>query len=234
MGSKNYRLKSGFLGILLSLIVLASSITFVSFSKPIYMLEYRRTGVLDTLGKSTVEPITDDLIGYLSCKNETLGDYFDANEKAHLSDVKKLFKQLCIIQFSLTILFLSCFILCIGKNDILDRISSTLISAGIISLIVVLLAFISFLSFGFDKLFSLFHRLLFEGNYSFDPRVSLMKAMLPDQLFLEMGILIIASYLVISVLILAFGIYIRRQAKSKLKKNLSKEISKQSALISGN
>jgi integral membrane protein (TIGR01906 family) len=120
--------------------------------------------------------------------------YFDESERSHLLDVKVLLEKFSALVFAV-ILILLLWIL-------LDRQSLGYLKfAAIFSLIALVLVIVPFL-LDFNLIFQRFHEFFFSGNYSFDPKISEMKALFPDAFFLYISILILAKVALKSICIL--------------------------------
>ena len=99
----------------------------------------------------------------------------------------------------------------LGRKDFMKFLSELALYSGIFSVIIlVLLACLAF--FAFDTMFILFHKLLFTGNYAFDPAFSNMKTLFPDGFFFDIGTAIILTTFIKSVLLAAFGYFLNKQA----------------------
>ena len=58
-------------------------------------------------------------------------------------------------------------------------------------------------------MFSAFHKVFFTGNYAFDPNVSNMKALFPDEFFFDTAKIIIMDIIRKALFVMSFGFLLR-------------------------
>ncbi|NTV23965.1 MAG: DUF1461 domain-containing protein [Nanoarchaeota archaeon] len=204
-----------FLGVFL----ITSSIFEVAYSMPIYDKEFEKTGVYGLFDRTVAQDGIKEMLSYLRYGEPLSGKFTDA-EADHLKDVRGLLITIRIFYlFSLV----SCIIMIFRKADL----SQILRYAGLGTGAAMLLLMIICAAAGFDTAFQIFHDVFFRSNYAFDPAVSFMKAMLPDRLFLDLGIkimlsvaikcgaLILLSHLLVKIDFTCFKIRGRKQASGK-------------------
>lgn len=121
----------------------------------------------------------------------TTQQVFNADEKAHMTDVYDLFTlERSVRSFSictgLTLLLLSA----IFSRKTLRQTALSAAKAFVVTLLAASAAlFILFQTSGFDKLFILFHKLLFTNDlWLMDPRTDAMIRMFPSQFFMQIAL----------------------------------------------
>ncbi len=193
-------------------IILFSSLFSFIYNLNYYEKKYQQYNVYDRFTKEEAKNATTNLFGFFKSQNE-LNNFYNEREKSHLNDVKILIGKANIIYiFSLMIfwgILISYYIL--NRKEIVKFFSNLLFYLGIFSIsIFIIFALIYFVT-GFDFLFIKFHELFFIGNYSFNPAVSNMKALFPDEFFQDIGIAIVLRTVLKSVLLIIVGYYIKKR-----------------------
>lgn len=195
-----------------------------SIGLPIYIREFyfiqidnlkiaEKTGVSEQDIKSSY----NELMDYLVYPNEefSTGVFSYSEEgKNHFADCKALFSLNSIVLISSTVGIV--FIKTLnkkGKISLLRPKGLTLFSlSGIINL--VLFSALGVLAvLDFDKAFTVFHKIFFAGkdNWLFDSRYDEIIKALPEEFFMNCGILIISSVAILSVTYIIYGIATRKK-----------------------
>jgi integral membrane protein (TIGR01906 family) len=125
-------------------------------------------------------------------------------ERSHLRDVRGVFGGLAVLTLAALVVLAIAFVRWRSRPSTWRAVRGG--SFGLIAAVAVLGAVAAL---AFDAAFELFHRLLFTGNYSFDPRTDRLVQLFPDQLWFETTI---AVGIVIVVLALLVGWWAGRRA----------------------
>ncbi|MBD3203460.1 DUF1461 domain-containing protein [Candidatus Woesearchaeota archaeon] len=201
------KLLISFSSLLFIIIIFFSSLFISIYNIDFYKNGYEKYDIYNLFGKDKTIDVTENLIGYFMEENQLDNEFFNEKEKSHLLDVKYLIKNSYkVYLMSIYFFILSLFFL-LSEREFLKNISSILFFSGIGSITLLVLAFVVYNISGFNHLFHEFHVLFFAGNYSFDPRVSNLKAMYPDGFFLDMGMLIVFNFFAGAVLSFVTGIF---------------------------
>ena len=162
-----------------------------SFFSIIYNLDYydskfKENGVYEIYDKETaLYSGTKNILDFFQNKSY-LSDDFNNKEKIHLEDVKKILNNIMfigVITFVLLVISFSHFI--IKKEKLIFIFSKIFILSLALFLTIIMIGIVLYIIFGFDELFTKFHEISFEDNYSFDPEKSFMKSLYPDNFFRE-------------------------------------------------
>lgn len=165
-----------------------------------YEKEYEKYGVLDDLKMEMpdVMYVTKEMMSFLRGDRENLivettvdgepREFFTEDEISHMEDVKKLFvgglKLRTAAVVIMIILAAAAFIMKLKLHKILPRA----FQYTSITLIVLTGIVIGLFASDFDKYFVVFHEIFFsQGNWMFDPDVSLMINMLPEGFFADIA-----------------------------------------------
>lgn len=165
-----------------------------------YEKEYEKYGVLDDLKMEMpdVMYVTKEMMSFLRGDRENLivettvdgepREFFTNDEISHMEDVKKLFvgglKLRTAAVVIMIILAAAAFIMKLKLYKILPRA----FQYTSITLIVLTGIVIGLFASDFDKYFVVFHEIFFsQGNWMFDPDVSLMINMLPEGFFADIA-----------------------------------------------
>lgn len=179
------RFRNNYHKILFAVFVLALIITpplwafrFLSFEKHFYQIQFQKTGVYDRYEKNFADQKLSELLEYLKKEKPLSKDVWSKREIRHMNDVKDIYDKGII-------LLLSCTAMLILSAAALLNYDKLLILRGVLISGCVTLALIVFmLLLPFEGFFDYFHKVLFSpGTYAFSPSTSLMKSLLPNQLF---------------------------------------------------
>ncbi|MCM2324850.1 MAG: DUF1461 domain-containing protein [Candidatus Woesearchaeota archaeon] len=173
------------------LILIYSSVMSVLDIK---VLEYgfSRYGVYEIFSEEEAQERAQDILDFFDTGSGF--QYFNEDEQSHLMDVKILLDRFSIAAFFSMLIILFWILLDKGALDYL--MFSSIFS--LIALVLVIAPFVVDFSFMFQK----FHELFFAGNYSFDPKVSEMKALFPDAFFMYLAVMVLVKLALKSACIL--------------------------------
>ncbi|MBU0756567.1 MAG: DUF1461 domain-containing protein [Nanoarchaeota archaeon] len=199
--------------LILSIIVFLSSIFYNVYDMKYYEKEYEKYNIYSRLGKEKTLDATQNLFDFFQGHQDIDHIFFNEDEVSHLYDVKLILDKLLgifigsfwLISLVIVSLYYS------EKHKIVGNLAKVFLYAGIISIGFLVFVSTVYLVAGFDDMFIGFHRLLFEGNYMFDPNVSNMKAMFPDAFFQDMAHRIIMTFLYQAVMLFLLGLFIRKK-----------------------
>ena len=193
-----------------------------------YRKEYEKYVVTDPLNMEIdgVMEVTEHMMDYLIGKTPELSietnvdgreqDFFNEQDRLHMSDVKNLFLGGLKLRNILVILVvLLLVILLIQKADV----RSLLLRAyGIaMAVFVLLLAFLGVaFAIDFTKCFTIFHEIFFTNDlWMFDPETDYMIRMLPEGFFSDMALRIGAVFIALLVLLGILIFLVKRGRKNK-------------------
>jgi integral membrane protein (TIGR01906 family) len=221
LNKANIKYKNTFLPKILLFLIIISVFSIILFSSlfsfiydiKYYDNKYLQYKIYDKFSKEQALNETKNLFGYLQFKNDLDMNFFNKQEESHLNDVKIIINKIYVIYFISLFIFWStlAYYYFFNKRQMLWFFSRFLFYSGIFSLGILLLLGLFYLFFGFNSLFSYFHQIFFAGNYSFNPAVSNMKALFPDEFFMDIGIAIVLRTFVKGFLLFSIGIYFRRK-----------------------
>lgn len=203
-----------FLIICIIFIVYFSSMFFYSYNLNYYEKKYQEYKIYNLFQKEIAINKTLNIFGYLQYREDLDKSFFNQKEESHLNDVRVILKKIDFIyKISLVSFFIILFYF--TKKKDFKKIFNAFIYSGLIGISFILIIGMFYFIAGFDVLFEYFHIIFFKDNYSFDPRFSNMKALFPDEFFLDMGkaILILAFIKFINLII--FGFILKRKLKNK-------------------
>ncbi|MDR3317948.1 MAG: DUF1461 domain-containing protein [Clostridiales bacterium] len=195
--------------------------------------KYRRA---EWLSPEDLKLVRDKIVAYFSGRDESLQTYvtfvgdaapsafYEDIELSHMTDVKTVFTAARIFAYVMLPLGLALLALSFFLGPRGTRLAAPAFGAAAgAGVILAVLAVIGIaIAIDFDGAFSVFHQIFFpQGNWQF-PADSRMLAVLPENLFLDAGIYIMASGLGFSVLLGAAGLIYtlakRRKSPSALLK----------------
>lgn len=186
----------------LSFSIISWTFTTKAFSDSFYDRQFEKTGVYSLLGNIPADYEIKNMLEYLQ-GGELDSEGYSQSEQSHLYDVKVVFEKLFVCKYIFTILALISGSLLFYYFRPVFMLS--ILWSGI--LLILLLGVAAVLPF--DMLFENFHKTFFNpGTYTFDASSSLMKSLLPDELFqnfvIEWSISIIAIGTVLIIISLAY------------------------------
>lgn len=178
-----------------ALVILGVSIA--PFLTPWYIrFEQDRTGVAALTGYSPAQ--LDQIMGQIQSDLVLWRGDFDATidglpvlkdaERSHMRDVRGVFTGFWVFVLAGILTIAVAFRRSRGTEA--RAAVWRAVRGGSRALAVVIVVVGVFAIFAFDAAFEVFHRLLFAGNYTFDPRTDRLVQLLPEQLFSETAIVV--------------------------------------------
>lgn len=218
--------------VLFSVAVFIFIITF-SIGLPIYCrffyyMQIKPLGILESTGYDyqTVKSAYDAVLNYLTLPGVPFSTgvfKYSESGASHFYDCKVLFDLNAIaLLVSIVVIFVGLILDKTGKFKLLRSKGFHPAFFSAISIFVFFLVLIGLVSIDFDKAFIVFHKIFFPGkdNWTFNPKYDEIINALPEQFFLNCAILIGASVIIISLLIIVFSI-LKRKKQQILKKPLT-------------
>ncbi len=195
------------------LILLFSSLFSYIYNLNYYDSEYQKYNIYDRFSKDTALNATKNLMGFFKSRNELDNNFFNAGEISHLADVKHLIKNVSLLYYASLILFwgILVYYYFFHKKHFTSFFFRMMILSGLFTLSVFLIFGLLYVTSGFDFIFLKFHQIFFTGNYSFNPNVSNMKAIFPDEFFFDIAFSIFLVTMLKASLISCFGYYYHRK-----------------------
>jgi integral membrane protein (TIGR01906 family) len=232
-------MKSNRLSILFTVIFIIAVVLFiitVSIGLPIYLrfFYYLHINALDLPQKTgydyaTIKQAYDQMLNYLTLPNTEFSTgvfAFSKDGASHFADCKVLFNLNAITLIVSTIVITTLLILSKFKKITLCRpmkMHACFISALSVLGVFVIIALLC--AIDFNKAFVIFHKIFFAGkdNWTFSPQKDQIIKVLPQQFFMNCGILIVSSIVLICVGIIVFQTIMRRKHAKKTK-NIDNEL----------
>ncbi len=196
-------------------IVILSSLFSYLYNINYYDKKYQQYGIYEKFTKEQALNETKNIFGYLQYKNELDMNFFNKNEESHLNDVRLLIQKIYNLYFFSMAIFWGVlfYYFLFSKKELIGFFSRMIFYSGIVSLSVLLFFVIIYFVIGFDTLFNLFHKILFTGNYAFNPLTSNMKALFPDSFFLDIAFSTLLRTFFKSILLIIMGFYLVKKIK---------------------
>lgn len=200
-----YRKKDIIIAIILTIFIISFAIVFTVFFKPLYYFDinYLNIDELSGLSSTLIKKNYDILINYQSIFYQ--GDLYlpdftmSVFGKIHFEEVKRIFEIIQILMISSGLIGIFLVTRQIRKKEYrFFRLT------GILSIILPL--FLGILSaIDFDKIFIIFHRLIFRNDYwIFDAQLDPVITILPENFFFHCLILIIFIVIFLATCCLLF------------------------------
>ena|GEM_PF-2241052 len=188
--SGSYKLLKALLIIGLPFLLLFASFSYWMFNENYFESQFEENDVYVQFGfdKYLVLNENSKLLSYLKSGDGLIDSaFYTPDEKAHLDDVRILIQTFLHFGIAFSVLWFVGLVVC-RKN-----ITSIFYKGGLLSLLlfVILAVLLVFFSSAFIK----FHEIFFEpGTWTFDPSVSNLKAMFPDEFFYNITEKIFVSF----------------------------------------
>lgn len=181
-----------------------------------YEKEYEKYNVLEDLNMEMpdVMYVTKEMMSFLRGSRETLivettvdgspREFFNEDEISHMDDVKKLFVGGLKLRNAAAVMMLLLVIAAFAAKMNLRTILPKAFQYTSVVLTLVTGIVIALFASDFDKYFVVFHKIFFsQGNWLFDPDVSLMINMLPEGFFADIAARI--GVIFVGILIVGFA-----------------------------
>jgi integral membrane protein (TIGR01906 family) len=194
--------------ILLVLIIFSASFFMVFFNRSFYDKEFKKYGQYDELGTTGVQKTVDYLIKYLTSENSDINQIpelngFSAEEKSHLSDVRKNINAVKWIGVISLVLLIIGIIRLYTLKDFKSNLKRIFVYGSISTFAVLVILFV--ISLNFPSFFESFHKLLFpQGNYTFPVDYLLIK-LFPEGFFKDFAREIFFHTLIMSLIFFFLG-----------------------------
>lgn len=196
-----------------------------------YLKEYLKYEVLDDLEMEAedVMYVTEEMMAYLRGNREDLvvetvvdgesREFFNDKEKAHMVDVKNLFRGGLNLRLGAGAILVGALIVIIFTKADWKKLLPQSFLIGVGGFIGLLGVFACLIAKDFHKYFFLFHEIFFSNDlWLLDPRTDLMIRMLPEGFFFDMVVRILVSFVVLLGIMLLISIValIRQRHKKNL------------------
>ncbi|MBW2987490.1 DUF1461 domain-containing protein [Candidatus Woesearchaeota archaeon] len=193
--------------IIFALLLIVFPCKFLLFNQSFYHSQFDKTGVYAQLGKERADSTLEQIFSFMNNKRDKI-EGFDEAEISHMKDVRNLVGKLNVLFYVLLILFalfLIIFLIWFNQKEKYKCLSTSFIYSGLICIIIITtIGIIAVIDFNLT--FILFHKLFFPmGNYTFDPSISLLKQMFPNEFFYNYVIRCAFTSLIASVILIILG-----------------------------
>lgn len=199
--------------------IITFSISLPIYCRFFYYLQIKPLGILESTGYDyqTVKSAYDAVLNYLTLPGVPFSTgvfKYSESGASHFYDCKVLFDLNVIALIISTVILVAGIVLDkTGKFKLLRCKGFHPAFFSAISIFAFFLILIGLVSIDFDSAFVIFHKIFFPGkdNWTFNPRYDEIINALPEQFFLNCAILIGASIIIISLLIIVFCIISRKK-----------------------
>jgi integral membrane protein (TIGR01906 family) len=198
--------------IIFALLLIVFPCKFLLFDQSFYHSQFDKTGVYAELGKEKVDSTLEQIFSFMKDEQEII-EGFGEDEISHMKDVRNLVNNLNVLFYVLLILFVLFLIIFIfyfkqKKNEKKTKykcLFSSFTYSGLICIIIIT-TIGTFAVVDFNLTFTLFHKMFFPmGNYTFDPSVSLLKQMFPNEFFYNCIVRCAFTSLIASAILIILG-----------------------------
>ncbi len=193
-----------------ALVILIFSSVLLIHNINFYKTEFEKNSVYGEFGdKIYVNKIAENLINYFS-DTEELANVYSEREVIHLKDVKNLInflEKFLFVVFGL--LLIICFTL-FYKNY---KYFHWIFIYSSVAVCFIILISILFSITNFSLLFNLFHRVSFSNEFWLLEENSTLIRLFPEQFFIDALTRIMIYSLVISLIFLTFGLYLKSKRR---------------------
>lgn len=190
--------------ICITLIIFIGTFSSFLFNQKFYDSIYQNSGAYQNFDKDRVNNKTNEIFLFFQNKTSLDNKFYTENEISHMQDVKSLIKKSLIIYYisiiSLIIIYLSVYYF--YKDEFILFILKSLFFSGILSLLLIAL----FFTMSFSSLFENFHKILFNGNYSFPYNSNLIK-LFSEQFFTMFAKTIFLISGIKAIILSSIGVY---------------------------
>ena len=219
------------LAVAVALFIITVSIGLPIYLRFFYYLQIEPLNLPEKTGYdyATIKQAYDEMLNYLTLPNRDFGTgvfAFTAEGASHFADCKVLFN------LNVSVLIIStctiAVLLTLSKLKIVTLYRPFKMHVSFISAVSILSVFaiIGLLcAIDFNKAFVVFHNIFFAGkdNWTFSPNKDQIIQVLPQQFFMNCGILIVSSIIILCVGIIVFQV-IKRLKQSKSVKKFDNEL----------
>lgn len=207
--------------LILPFLIFLFSFSLYAFNLNFYREKFSEYGVYSSIPQA--DALNLKVINFITGKNNDIPNEFNSRERQHLMDVRKAIGVSKTIFYFSIVLFVSLLIISAlilnKKNNIIKFVSIVLISGGFLTIALAGTLFLM-VHFDFSSAFESFHKLLFDaGTYTFDPSKEIIVRLYPEQIFMDIGSIILRTALILSAVSISLGILLSFNSKNKKNKN---------------
>lgn len=193
---------------------------FAGFDDSFYKKKFLEYGIEKDFPDAV--SLHEGVIDFIKGGSKELPDEFNARERQHLADVRKVIRYSTILLYAIIILYISLSITSASalkpSSRRINFIGKAILFGGFLTLLIAS-AFLLFASLDFPAAFESFHSLFFEkGTYVFDPDKEIIVKIYPEQLFMDLGVRIAKGVILASAVAILLGVLLILKAKSKNRK----------------
>jgi integral membrane protein (TIGR01906 family) len=197
------------------LLIILLALNIAGFSDNFYKKKFIQYGVEENVPESS--SLHANVMDFIKGNSDSLPDDFNAKEKDHLLDVKKLVSFGTILMYILMALFIVIIItagMTLKANAYINKfVGKTFLFGGLLTLALAAIIFL-FITLDFGSSFESFHQALFKpGTYSFDPAREVIVSLYPEQLFMDLGIRISMWVFFAAVIVVTIGLFFLLKSK---------------------
>lgn len=191
-------------------LVLLSCFRSVAFDIRYYDEKFTEYAVYDNPRFAGINLLdeTEFLLNYLKLGDGLIRtDFFNEKEKAHLEEVRSIFKTALSLRrffFFFTLILLVSLSYVTPRDKFLNKISKYLLFSAVLIILLLALGGLALADFG--PSFTRFHKLFFTGQWAFDPATNNLTAMFPEAFFYDAASDILKLSFIVSWIMLALGV----------------------------
>ena len=185
--------------ILLFLFLLTFTINIIGFNYLIHKYEFKKLNVYSEFqDKSIVDKQSLNIIKNIYLNTNPDSTFLSKEEVIHIKDVRNL----VLLSLTILIVSLALLIFILFKNK--SKIKSLLFTSSLVNIIILILIALPFL-INFSSSFTVFHEIFYTNDYWLISSDSDIIKIYPEQFFIDLGIYILITDLIISSLIITFS-----------------------------
>lgn len=187
------------------------------------------------LEETELQLVANSLMKYLAGKtafldtkvhiNGILTDFYSTTGKIHMGDVRFIFQTLKYTSYICIVLCIfSCFKTMQNLEKPVKYLRHAYIKTAIVYVLLIIFGLI-FATINFDSFFTIFHKILFRNDYwIFDPNVDFVINLLPEKIFMVIGLRMVGLVLIILILTgLYFLLLLKTQLRQEAKRRLEND-----------
>jgi len=185
--------------ILLFLFLLTFTINIIGFNYFIHKYEFKKLNVYSEFqDKSIVDKQSLNILKNIYLNTNPDSTFLSKEEVIHIKDVRNL----VLLSLTILIVSLALLIFILFKNK--SKIKSLLFTSSLVNIIILILIALPFL-INFSSSFTVFHEIFYTNDYWLISSDSDIIKIYPEQFFIDLGIYILITDLIISSLIITFS-----------------------------
>lgn len=200
-------------------LILISSLFYFLYNPEYYRTEYLKLNISRKFNIDEGMGAILNILQFFKTDGKLDSSFFSVAEMLHLEDVKKIIlgiNWIYGVSAGLTLAAAAYLLIYEKKNKAIFYISSAAVVSGISVILLILVALLFSHMLGFNFIFLKFHLVFFEGNYAFDPEVSNMKALFPDEFFLDISTAVLTRAAIKAAFLIVIGILARLPSSVRL------------------